>query len=127
MKKKNAPTKPATPDNPKASAELRCGALLDGDPQYQCVMVNPKKPQTLKAVNWTMDIKGTHVRIPSNLLFITEDGSVYIVTNKHGDKATYTSLNSLIETVNKTVIIENFSTDDKQSNAQAQRPGPSNA
>ena len=28
MKKKNAPTKPATLDNPKASAELRCSALL---------------------------------------------------------------------------------------------------
>jgi hypothetical protein len=28
MKKKNAPTKPATLDNPKARAELRCSALL---------------------------------------------------------------------------------------------------
>ena len=28
MKKKNAPTMPATPANPKASAELRCSALL---------------------------------------------------------------------------------------------------
>ena len=30
MKKKNAPTKPKTPANQKASAELRCSALFGG-------------------------------------------------------------------------------------------------
>ena len=72
------------------------------------------KPQTLKSVKWTMDIRGTTVRIPSSLLFIAEDGSVYVVTNKRGREATYTSLASLVETVKNTVIIKNFSTDNRK-------------
>lgn len=120
MKKKNAPTKPATPARRKASAELRSTALFGGNPEYECVMVNPPKPKILKSETWT--IKGHNARLPSTQLFITEDWSVYLQTKRRGEKVEYTSLDSLIadlvHVLKNTLIIRNYSGDDLPPNAK---------
>lgn len=78
------------------------------NPDYQCTMVPVTQPTILKSETFTL--KGTHVEIPSRNLFITEDGSVYVVMKRKGKVADYASLDSLIETIKKTTILEGFST-----------------
>lgn len=76
------------------------------DKSYQCVMSPPELiPMNLKTC--TVEVPGTHVRLPSSLLFITQDGSVYVVEGR-GKTKTYTSLKSLVKQINSALIIENF-------------------
>jgi len=75
------------------------------DPSYACIMVPPAKQEVLKTQ--TYSLKGHHIQIPSRSLFITEDGSIYVVMKKGKKVVEYASLKSLIETVKKAVIVEN--------------------
>lgn len=81
--------------------------LADCNPDYQCVMNNPTPEKVLNAETWSLH--GRHITIPSRRLFVTDDGSVYVVIKRKGNKSEYASMDSLIKAVKNTVIIESFS------------------
>jgi hypothetical protein len=81
--------------------------MNDKDKIYDCVIADSVNEVNLHSKRVTL--KGTCVKLPSDELFVMEDGSVYVQTKKQGEHVSYTSLSSLIQAVKSTKIIENFS------------------
>lgn len=81
------------------------------NPTFRCILESVPPPQVLKSQ--TRTIRGWRIGIPSNQLFITQDGSVYVVMEEKDGKTEFASLKGLIEDVirERIQIIENFSDD----------------
>lgn len=77
--------------------------------EYLCVMDPPPSEHVLNSETQTFNITGTLVQIPSQTLFVLEDGSIYVQMIKHGDKAEYVSLATLVKLIKTSTLIENFS------------------
>lgn len=78
------------------------------DSDYKCVMIpRPDRIATLKPT--TFRVEGVTVEIPSRILFVMDDGSVYVQVKKRGEVVEFASLDYLIKAVKGTRVIQNFS------------------
>lgn len=77
------------------------------DTEFKCVM-GPVVHVPLVTETHEIKLEGVHIELPSNMIFVLKDGSIFVVTENEGLTMRYTSLSKIIKDLAAGQIIENF-------------------
>lgn len=79
------------------------------DTKYSCVMQKPTQEHKLHAVEWSREVPGRFVTIPSRRLFVTPDGEIYATSKRRDGKIEFAPLSALLAILDTVTILESFS------------------